>query len=69
MNAEKIATNGAIAMRSSAKIGSASVVAMALGAPARAEVVCNEDGVFRRVKQRYEYRPEVKLRVYPDNWK
>ena len=36
---------------------------------ASAEVVCNEDGDCWRVKERYEYKPELRLKVYPDNWK
>jgi hypothetical protein len=36
---------------------------------ASAEVICNEDGDCWRVKERYEYKPELRLKVYPDNWK
>lgn len=36
---------------------------------ASAKVVCNEDGDCWRVKTYREYPPEVKLRVYDDNWK
>ncbi len=36
---------------------------------ATAEVVCNEDGDCWRVKERAEYKPEFRLKVYPDNWK
>lgn len=36
---------------------------------ASAEVVCNDDGDCWRVKDRYEYKPELRLKVYPDNWR
>ena len=36
---------------------------------ASAEVVCNEDGDCWRVRERYEYKPELRLKVYPDNWR
>ena len=36
---------------------------------ASAAVVCNEDGDCWRVRERYEYRPELRLKVYPDNWR
>lgn len=39
------------------------------GAIASAEVVCNEDGDCWRVKERYEYKPDLKLRVYPNDWR
>lgn len=41
----------------------------ALAVPASAAIVCNEDGDCWRVKERYEYRPEFKVRVYEDSWK
>jgi hypothetical protein len=34
-----------------------------------ADVVCNEDGDCWRVRERYEYKPELRLKVYPDNWR
>ena len=37
--------------------------------PALAEVVCNQEGDCWRVTERRSYGPELKLRVYPDNWK
>ena len=44
--------------------------ALALSATfASAEVVCNEDGDCWRVRERYEYKPELRLKVYPDNWR
>jgi hypothetical protein len=36
---------------------------------ASAAVVCNEDGDCWRVKERYRYKPEFRLRVYEDDWK
>lgn len=36
---------------------------------ASAKVVCNEDGDCWRVKTFREYPPDVKLRVYDDDWK
>jgi hypothetical protein len=34
-----------------------------------AAVVCNEEGDCWRVKERIEYKPELRLRVYEDDWK
>ncbi len=34
-----------------------------------AAVVCNDDGDCWRTKEKYEYRPELKLRIYDDNWR
>ena len=39
------------------------------GTVAAAEVVCNEDGDCWRVRERYEYKPELRLKMYPDNWR
>jgi hypothetical protein len=36
---------------------------------ASAEIVCNDDGDCWRVRERYEYKPELRLKVYPDNWR
>jgi hypothetical protein len=36
---------------------------------ATADVVCNEDGDCWKVKEKYEYRPELRLRIYSDDWK
>ena len=36
---------------------------------ASAAIVCNEEGDCWRVKNRYEYKPEFRLRVYDDDWK
>jgi hypothetical protein len=38
-------------------------------APASAAVVCNEEGDCWRVKQKYDYKPEWRLRVHDDSWK
>ena len=35
---------------------------------ASAAIVCNEEGDCWRVKERHEYPPEVRLRVYEDDW-
>jgi hypothetical protein len=51
-------------------IGLGVLVSVALVAgPATAAVVCNDEGDCWRVKDRYEYKPEWRLRVYDDNWK
>ncbi len=48
----------------------AAVGALALSAGgAAADIVCNDDGDCWHVRQRIEYRPEYRLRVYPDNWR
>jgi len=36
---------------------------------ASAAVVCNDDGDCWHTKQRYEYKPDFRLRVYGDNWR
>lgn len=36
---------------------------------AQAAVVCNEEGDCWRTKEKHEYRPEFKVRIYDDNWK
>ena len=43
--------------------------ALILPTTASADVVCNEDGDCWRTAERYEYRPEFKVRVYADDWK
>ena len=49
-------------------LGAAS--ALLLGASsASAAVVCNDEGDCWRVKKRVEYRPELRLRIYDDDWK
>jgi len=47
-----------------------SAIALSVGAgSASAAVVCNDEGDCWRVKKRVEYRPELRLRVYEDDWK
>ncbi|WP_295559296.1 hypothetical protein [uncultured Hyphomicrobium sp.] len=36
---------------------------------ASAAIVCNDEGDCWRVKHRYEYKPEFRLHVHPDDWK
>ncbi|MBP0578983.1 hypothetical protein J8I29_06680 [Labrys sp. LIt4] len=36
---------------------------------ASARVVCNEDGDCWHVRETYEYKPEFKLMVHPDDWR
>jgi hypothetical protein len=36
---------------------------------AAAEVVCNEEGDCWRVKERVEYKPELRLQIHPDGWR
>ena len=36
---------------------------------ASAEIVCNEDGDCWRVRERYVYKPELRLKVYPNDWR
>jgi hypothetical protein len=36
---------------------------------ASARVVCNEDGDCWHVKTDYDYRPEFRLSVHPDDWR
>ena len=44
--------------------------ALALSASnASAAIVCNNDGDCWHVKEKYAYKPELHLRVHPDDWK
>lgn len=44
--------------------------ALTLGATAAsAAIVCNDDGDCWHVKEKYQYRPEFGVQIYPDNWK
>jgi len=52
----------------SAVFGAACGLALTATA-ASAEIVCNEEGDCWHVEERYEYRPEFRLYVYPDDWK
>jgi hypothetical protein len=36
---------------------------------ASARIVCNQDGDCWHVRSDYEYRPEFKLTVHPDDWR
>ncbi len=36
---------------------------------ASADIVCNDEGDCWRVRDRYEYRPEFRLHVHPDDWR
>jgi hypothetical protein len=36
---------------------------------ATAAVVCNEEGDCWKTKEKYEYKPEFKVKIYDDNWK
>ena len=36
---------------------------------ASAAIVCNEEGDCWHVRDRYEFRPEWRLYVYPDDWR
>lgn len=36
---------------------------------ASAAVVCNDEGDCWKVKEKYEYKPEFRLRVYDDDWR
>ena len=48
----------------------AAVFALAItSVAARAAVVCNEEGDCWKTKERHEYKPEFKVKVYDDNWK
>jgi hypothetical protein len=46
----------------------AAALTLSAGA-ASAAVVCNDEGDCWRVKERIEYKPELRLRVYDDDWK
>ncbi len=46
----------------------AAVLAMTAGT-ASAAVVCNDDGDCWRVRGRPAYGPDVRVKIYPDNWK
>lgn len=55
-------------MLKKAAILAVSAFALSAGS-ASAAVVCNEDGDCWKVKEKYEYKPEFKVRVYDDDWK
>ncbi len=57
-------------MKGLTKIAFAAACALTLTASAAsAEIVCNEEGDCWRVKERYEYRPEFNLQIYPNDWR
>ncbi len=56
-------------MRALLKGALASFVVLTGPIAASAAVVCNEEGDCWRVKERGEYKPELRLRVYEDDWK
>jgi hypothetical protein len=41
---------------------------LALATSASAAIVCNDEGDCWRVKEKYEYPPDVKLHVYEDDY-
>ena len=45
------------------------LAALTIATAAQADVVCNQQGDCWRVKERREYRPELRLSVHPDNWR
>ena len=42
---------------------------LALSTGASAAIVCNEEGDCWKVKERHTYPPDVRLKVYEDDWK
>jgi hypothetical protein len=50
-----------------ALIGAGALVMATTNASAR--IVCNEDGDCWHAHEDYDYRPEFKLTVHPDDWK
>jgi hypothetical protein len=56
-------------MRALLKGALASFAVLTGSMAASAAVVCNEEGDCWRVKERVEYKPELRLRVYDDDWK
>lgn len=50
-------------------LGAALTCGAAAFTAAHAAVVCNEEGDCWRVKKNRNYGPELKLRVFPDNWR
>jgi hypothetical protein len=57
-------------MRILIKTALASLAGLALSSmTASAAVVCNDEGDCWRVKERHDYKPELRLHVYDDDWK
>ena len=49
-------------------VATACVIALS-STRASAEIVCNDDGDCWHTKTKHEYKPEFKVRVFPDDWK
>lgn len=56
-------------MRAATTFLAAASAVLLCATSASAAVVCNDDGDCWRVKKHVEYRPELRLRVYNDDWK
>lgn len=54
-------------MTFAALMGASALTLTVTGASAR--IVCNEEGDCWHVKGDYQFKPEFKLTVHPDNWK
>ena len=52
----------------SAVFGAACVLA-ASATTASAEIACNEEGDCWHIKERYQYRPEFRITIHPDDWR
>ncbi len=48
-------------------LGASSLALVATAASAR--IVCNEDGDCWHSKADYEYKPDFRLSIHPDDWK
>ena len=57
-------------MKGITKLAVIAAGALALGAStASAEIVCNDAGDCWHVREHREFRPELRLHVYPDDWR
>ena len=56
-----------MSMSSKALLVSAAALAMSVTG-ARAEIVCNDAGECWHAREHAEYKPELRLRVHPDDW-
>src|SRR4029079_2499253 len=52
----------------SALVGAVGIIAFT-ATNAAAAIVCNGEGDCWHVKEKYDYRPDWGLQVYPDDWK
>jgi hypothetical protein len=52
----------------SALVGAVGILAFT-ATTASAAIVCNGEGDCWHVKDKYDYRPEWGIKVYPDDWK